>query len=69
MTAALDLMAGELVAVCEDADGSTGGVQVIEDEADAEVACSPGLALDTPPPGGSGEPAPSGRVVRVVRLP
>jgi hypothetical protein len=68
MTAALDLMAGELIVVCETG-GGEGYVARIEDEDDAEAACSPGLFPETPPPGGSEDKGPPGRVVRVVQLP
>ena len=67
MHAALELMAGKLIVVCEYPDGH-GGVEAIEHEQDAEGACdAASWSSETPPPGASSV-AP-GRVVTVVQLP
>ena len=66
MTAALDLLAGKLVAVC-DYGGSDGALEVIASEEAAAAACSAGTLSETPPPGASS--VPPGRVVTVVQLP
>lgn len=66
MTAALDMLAGELVALCQ-FDGEEGGLQVIHNEDEAATACSSGTPSETPPPGAGSFPA--GRVVRVIQLP
>ena len=66
MTAALDLLAGKLVAVCEYG-GTDGGLEVIASEEAAASACSAGTLSETPPPGASS--VTPGRVVTVVQLP
>jgi hypothetical protein len=66
MTAALDLLAGKLVAVCEYG-GGDGGVEVISSAEAAAAACSAGTSSETPPPGSSS--VTPGRVVTVVQLP
>ena len=66
MTAALDLLAGKLVAVCEYG-GGDGGLEVIATAEAASVACSAGTLSETPPPGSSS--VTPGRLVTVVQLP